>query len=95
MIELALHLAAADIGADCTLDGVPLHGRVQVVEHFADFKVKRVDSFPDLKVAAVDAFADDCGEWRFVESFPDFTITFVDSFPDFTIRYVDRFPGVD
>ena len=95
MIELALHLAAADIGDDCTLDGVPLHGRVQVVEHFADFEVEIVESFPDLKVKPVEQFADECGEWAFVDAFPDFTVTFVDSFPDFTIKYVESFPGLE
>ena len=46
------------------------------------------------KVKVVKSFPDDCGEWQFVESFPDFTIKYVDSFPDFTIRMTDSFPGV-
>lgn len=95
MFDLALAMLGADIATDCTLNGVALHGRVQVVEHFADFEVKIVEHFADLKVEPVSAFANDCGEWRFVEHFPDFTITFVDNFPDFTITYVDHFPGLD
>ncbi|MGJ3233026.1 MAG: hypothetical protein ACFE0P_14645 [Oceanicaulis sp.] len=94
MIELALAFLDADIAADCTLNGVPLHGRVEVVEHFADFDVEIVDGFPDLDVKPVTSFPDECGEWEFVDTFPDFTVRFVDSFPDFTIQYVERFPGL-
>lgn len=81
------------IEGDCTCKGIPLYGKVKVVENFADFKVKIVSSFPDLKVKTVSSFPDDCGEWQFVESFPDFTIQFVESFPDFTIKFVESFPG--
>ena len=82
------------IDDDCRCEGIPLYGRVKVVEAFADFKVKIVSSFPDLKVKTVSAFADECGEWQFVESFPDFTVQFVESFPDFTIQFVENFPGL-
>ena len=71
-----------EVTDDCTWNGIPLHGDVQIVESFPDIKVKVVDSFPDLNVQIVDNFADDCGEWEFVDSFPDFTIQYVDSFPD-------------
>jgi len=94
MIELALALHSADIAKDCTLDGAPLYGRVEIVEHFADFKVKVVDHFADLHVKTVEHFPDACGEWRIVDSAPDFTVTFVDYFPDFTISFVDHFPGL-
>ncbi len=90
MLELAL---ALDVIEDCRVDGVPLHGEVQVVDSFADFRVQIVDSFPDLKVKPVENFADSCGEWRFVDSFPDFTVQFVDSFADFKIAFVESFPG--
>lgn len=79
---------------DCRLKGIPLHGKVKVVQSFADFKVKVVQSFPDLKVKKVSSFPDNCGEWQFVESFPDFTVQFVESFPDFTIQFVESFPGM-
>jgi hypothetical protein len=94
---LALLLITADpaITADCTLNGVPLHGRVQVVDSFADFTVEVVDSFPDLRVKPVESFPDACGEWKFVDSFPDFTVQFVDSFPDFKIEFVESFPGLE
>ena len=82
------------ITKDCTFDGFPLYGDVQIVESFPDLKVQIVESFPDLKVEIVDSFADDCGQWRFVESFPDVKIQLVDSFPDLKIQYVDSFPGV-
>ena len=87
-------LHAEKIGKDCSFKGVPLKGKVQVVDSFPDFKVKVVDSFPDLKVKTVEHFPDDCGEWQFVDSFPDFKIKFVNSFPDFEIKMVDSFPGL-
>lgn len=82
------------IGSDCSFKGVPLHGKVKIVESFPDFKVKVVNSFPDLKVKIVNSFPDDCGEWQFTESFPDFKIQIVESFPDFSIQYVESFPGL-
>lgn len=87
--------ADGSVDDDCTFDGIPLHGDVEVVDSFPDIKVEVVHSFPDLKVEVVDSFADDCGEWKFVDSFPDFTIEFVDSFGDVEIEYVESFPGLD
>lgn len=85
---------AEGVEIDCSYNGVPLFGKVEVVESFPDFKVKAVTSFPDLRVQKVDSFPDACGKWQIVESFPDFTIQYVESFPDFTIEYVDSFPGM-
>ncbi|MDD4847997.1 MAG: hypothetical protein PHR53_04440 [Bacteroidales bacterium] len=70
------------------LKETPLYGKVKVVEYFADFKVQIVSSFPDLRVKSCH-FASSCGEWEFVESFPDFTVQFVEYFPDFTIQFED------
>ena len=78
----------------CTCKGIPLHGRVKVVDSFADFDIHVVESFPDLDVKVVDSFADECGEWIFVDSFADFTVRIVDSFSDFTVRFVGSWPGV-
>lgn len=95
LLERTVAVGAEDpIDDDCRCEGIPLYGKVKVVEAFADFKVKIVGSFPDLKVRTVSAFADECGEWQFVESFPDFTVQFVESFPDFTIQFVENFPGL-
>jgi hypothetical protein len=85
---------AAGVGADCTLKGFKLLGKVEVVDSFPDLKVQVVTSFPDLKVKSVTSFPDDCGKWQFVESFPDFKIQYVDSFPDVKIEMVDSFPGL-
>ncbi|MEK9786161.1 MAG: hypothetical protein VW546_09150 [Gammaproteobacteria bacterium] len=85
---------AGSIDSDCTLNGKKLYGKVQVVTSFADFKVEEVQSFPDLKVEKKSSFADDCGEWEFVDSFPDFTIEYVTSFADFKIEFVNSFPGL-
>lgn len=88
----------ADKGFDsvnCTFNGIPLHGKVKVVDHFPDIKVQVVTAFPDLRVKWVDHFPDACGEWQSVEHFPDFTIQYVDHFPDLKIRVVEHFPGTD
>lgn len=82
------------IGSDCSFRGQKLWGKVQIVEHFPDFKVKKVDHFPDLNVALVEHFPDACGKWQIVEHFADFKVQFVESFPDFEIRIVDHFPGL-
>ena len=78
---------------DCKCKGIPLKGKVKIVDHFADFDVQVVDHFPDLKVKKVDHFPDECGEWQYVDHFPDFTIRYVDHFPDFKIKFVEHFPG--
>ena len=78
----------------CTCNGIPLKGKVKIVNSFADFKVKVVNSFPDVNVKMVNSFSNHCGEWQFVESFPDFTIQFVENFPDVKIKFVESFPGM-
>lgn len=80
--------------ASCSLNGITLYGKVQIVDSFPDLKVKRVDSFPDLNVQWVESFPDQCGKWQEVTAFPDFTIQYVDSFPDLEIKEVTSFPGV-
>ena len=78
----------------CEWNGIPLHGKVEVVTSFPDIKVQEVSSFGDLKVQYVSGFADDCGEWEIVSSFGDFKIQYVDSFPDIKIEVVSSFPGL-
>ena len=70
-----------------------IHGRIQYVNSFPDYKVQAVTSFPDLRVEIVESFPDKPGQWQIVDSFPDYKIQMVDSFPDFTIQYVKSFPG--
>lgn len=78
----------------CTCKGIPLHGRVKVVQSMqADFRVQVVSSFADLQVTQCTSPLR-CGEWEFVEGSADFTIVYVSSFPDFTISFVSSFPGV-
>lgn len=87
-------LSAGEINSDCTYNGIKLAGKVQVVEHFPDFKIQKTSSFPDLKVKIVNHFPNNCGEWQYVEHFPDFKVQFVDYFPDFKIQEVTSFPGL-
>lgn len=87
-------MGTGGIAADCTFNGKLLAGKIKVVDSFPDVRVKAVSSFPDLKVKKVSSFADSCGEWQFVDSFPDLKIQYVDSFPDIEIAWVDSFPGM-
>lgn len=92
-VALEMNSACASGIFSCTFNGIPLYGKVKVVNSFPDIKVKVVNSFEDLDVQKVNAFADKCGKWQFVDSFADFKVQFVDSFPDITIKYVQSFPG--
>ena len=84
---------ANPIAADGTFKGIPLWGKVKIVNAFPDIKVQVVDAFPDLKVQRVDAFPDSLGKWQFVTSGEDFKIQFVNAFPDIKIKFVTAFPG--
>jgi hypothetical protein len=75
------------------VDVSKIHGRIQVVKSFGDYKLKAVTSFPDLRVEIVESHPSAAGQWQIVESFPDYKIQMVDSFPDFTIQFVKSFPG--
>jgi predicted ester cyclase len=70
-----------------------IHGRIQFVTSFPDYRVMVVESFPDLKVQMVTSFPDKPGQWQKVDGFADYKVQIVDSFPDFTIQYVKSFPG--
>jgi hypothetical protein len=85
---------AGTVPKSCVFKGKKLHGKVQIVNAFPDFKVQKVTAFPDLKVQEVNAFPDTCGKWQFVTAFPDFKIQYVTAFPDFKVQFVNAFPGV-
>jgi predicted ester cyclase len=75
------------------VDVSKIHGRIQYVSSFPDYKVQAVTSFPDLRVQIVTSFPDKPGRWQIVDSFPDYKIQMVQSFPDFTVEFVESFPG--
>jgi hypothetical protein len=78
---------------DTKVDVSKIHGKIQFVKSFPDYKVQAVTSFPDLRVEIVDSLPGKAGEWQIVTSFPDYKIQMVDSFPDFTVQFVTSFPG--
>jgi len=86
---LILAVRAGDKKANCS----KVHGRIQYVKSFPDYKVQAVTSFPDLRVQIVESFPTSPGQWQIVDSFPDYKIEMVDSFPDFTVEFVSSFPG--
>jgi uncharacterized protein YlzI (FlbEa/FlbD family) len=89
LVAVALVVRAGDKKVDVS----KIHGRIQYVNSFPDYKVQAVTSFPDLRVQIVTSFPDKPGQWQIVESFPDYKIEMVNSFPDFTIEFVTSFPG--
>jgi hypothetical protein len=70
-----------------------IHGRIQYVAEFPDYRVEVVDSMADLEVAEVSALANGPGLWQVVDSFPDYRIQIVEAFGDFKIRFVNAFSG--
>ena len=89
---LALLLPGSSAG-NKKVDVSKIHGHIQFVKSFPDYKVQAVTSFPDLRVQIVESFPDAPGQWQIVTSFPDYKIQMVDSFPDFTVQFVTSFPG--
>lgn len=89
---LALLILAVRAG-DKKINVSKVHGRIQYVKSFPDYKVKAVTSFPDLRVQIVESFPTSPGQWQIVDSFPDYKIEMVESFPDFTVQFVSSFPG--
>ncbi len=79
---------------NCTCKGIPLYGKVEVVNIGADFKVEVVDISPDLKVEKVDISPNKCGKWEFVTTGADFKVEFVSISGDFKIEYVTISPGI-
>ncbi|MDD4848938.1 MAG: hypothetical protein PHR53_09300 [Bacteroidales bacterium] len=79
---------------NCTFRGIPLYGRVQVVEYGEDFKVRVVVYGEDIRIEKVSSHPNDCGEWEFVDTFPDFKIRFVEHDEDLKIIFVNTFPGI-
>lgn len=92
-IALLAVVALAVRAGDKKCDVSKIHGRIQYVSSFPDYKVQAVTSFPDLRVQIVKSFPDKPGMWEIVDSFPDYKIQMVNSFPDFTIEFVTSFPG--
>ena len=92
-ILLAALIIAGRAGDKPKIDVSKIHGRIQFVKSFGDYKVKAVTSFPDLRVEVVESHPSAAGHWQIVDSFPDYKIQMVDSFPDFTIEFVKSFPG--
>jgi hypothetical protein len=93
VVVVLVALALVVRGGDKKVDVSKIHGRIQYVQSFPDYKVQAVTSFADLHVQIVTSFSDKPGQWQIVESFPDYKIEMVNSFPDFTIEFVTSFPG--
>jgi hypothetical protein len=95
-LTIAAMLALLVLGVragDKKVDVSKVHGRIQYVKSFPDYKVQAVKSFPDLRVEIVESFPNSPGKWQIVDSFPGYKIQMVESFPDFTVQFVNSFPG--
>ena len=98
LIPIAALFASSNKPIDkekCSCEGIPLYGRVKVVDALPTFKVKVVDAFPDMNIKVIDYSPSNCGEWQFVDGCEDFSIQFVDGCEDFSIRFVESFPGTN
>lgn len=62
LLSTATAVCAGNIAPDCSFNGKKLYGKVQIVEHFPDFKVQIVNHFPDISVKYVNNFPCKCGE---------------------------------
>jgi hypothetical protein len=63
-------------------------GKVQIVQHNADFKVQIVESFEDLKILVVEHLFDSFGKWKFVDHEPKLRIKFVNHHPDIKVKFI-------
>ena len=79
---------------DCTCKGIPLHGKIKIVNCCADFKVEIVNCCADIDVEVVNCCGDRCGQWQFVNSGEDFTIEIVNCCGDFKARFVNCCAGI-
>jgi len=83
------------IDKDCKCKGIPLYGKVKIIDINPDFKVQVVERNPDLNIIFVDRNPNRCGEWQIVDRAADFTVKVVDRAADFTIKIVDISPGLN
>jgi hypothetical protein len=79
---------------DCTFNGIPLFGDVEVVKGCADFTVQIVTSLPDIDVDTNCGVPTHCGEWNMVKGCSDFTIQYVNGCADIKVRFVKGLPGL-
>ncbi len=87
-------LAENPIDDDCTFNGIPLYGKVKIVDIGETFKVRIVDIGEDIKICESNFNETTCGNWQFVTIGEDFSIRFVTIGEDFTIRFVNLGNGV-
>jgi hypothetical protein len=59
---MAVLLALPVRAGDKKVDVSKIHGRIQFVQSFPDYKVQAVTSFPDLRVQIVKSFPDSPGK---------------------------------
>jgi hypothetical protein len=81
LLSLLLVAALFSAGSAPADKILPLHGRVMVVTHHADYDVRVVTSHPDLRVQKVQHHPNKPGQWQFVDHHPDFTIQYVTHHP--------------
>lgn len=64
-------------------------GKVQVVQHNADFKVQIVETFEDLRIEIVEHLFNSVGKWKFVDHDANLRIKFVMHHPDIKVRIIN------
>ena len=92
---LVFSVGAEKPSAACTLKGIRLYGKVQVVTFHEDLKVRTVPVGEDLKIRYVSFNPHECGQWQKVGVFPDFKIKYVPVGEDLKIREVPVGEGLN
>jgi hypothetical protein len=71
-----------------------IHGRIQLVTSFPDYRVQAVTGLADVRVKIVKSLPHS-GEWQIVSSFPDYRIELVNALPDFTVEFDGGVPSAE
>ncbi len=71
----------------CTFNGIPLYGRVEIVNAGADLRVEIVNAGADLKVTKVNYPSSSCGDWQIVNAGADFRVEIVNAGADLKIEW--------
>ena len=73
---------------------LPLHGKVEIVDHNPDLRVEIVDHNPDVFVMPHHN-PTDCGAYELVDHNPDVRVELVDHNPDLTVEVRDFHPHIN
>lgn len=92
---LSLDAKTGKASSNCTLNGKPLYGFIQIVDTGEDVKIQNVTTAPDLKIEVVKSGPSRCGQWLFVNTGANLKVRFVNTGADLHIQFVTTGPGLN